>query len=165
MTVIEQPVTSATARTVGRELFGHVIDGELVPSLDGATMDVVDPATGVGRSPRRPPGSAADVDRAARSARAAFDDGRWRDLPPLEKERRLRRMAALVAERGDVFAEIDVARRRPAALLHGVHRRSSPSTASTTSPAGRRSSRATIPAVPGEFAVLPDPRADRRASA
>jgi acyl-CoA reductase-like NAD-dependent aldehyde dehydrogenase len=53
-------------------------------------------------------GSAADVDRAARSARAAFDDGRWRDLPPLEKERRLRRLSALVAEHGDELAEIDV---------------------------------------------------------
>ena len=107
MTVIEQPVTSATARTVGRELFGHVIDGQLGPSIDGATMDVIDPATG---SPiaTAAAGTAADADRAALSARAAFDDGRWRDLAPHEKERRMHRMAALVAERAEVFGEIDV---------------------------------------------------------
>ena len=94
-------------REVGRELFGHVIDGEVVPSVDGATMDIVDPATGTTIA-QAAAGSAADVDRAARSARAAFDDGRWRDLAPLEKERRMHRMAALVAERAEVFAEIDV---------------------------------------------------------
>ena len=43
-----------------------------------------------------------------RSARAAFDDGRWRSLAPLEKERRLRRLAELLAERGEVFGELDV---------------------------------------------------------
>ena len=43
-----------------------------------------------------------------RSARAAFDDGRWRYLAPLEQERRLRRLAALIAEHGDELAELDV---------------------------------------------------------
>jgi hypothetical protein len=32
------PTTPATARYLERPLFGHVIDGEVVPSLDGATM-------------------------------------------------------------------------------------------------------------------------------
>jgi acyl-CoA reductase-like NAD-dependent aldehyde dehydrogenase len=53
-------------------------------------------------------GGPADVDKAVISARAAFDDGRWRNLAPLEKERRLRKMSALLAERGDEFAELDV---------------------------------------------------------
>ena len=43
-----------------------------------------------------------------RSARAAFDDGRWRYLAPLEQERRLRRLAALIVEHGDELAELDV---------------------------------------------------------
>src|SRR5216683_4889321 len=81
------PITPATARHLGRPLFGHVIDGEVVPSLDGATMPVIDPATGE-RVATAAAGSAADVERAVRSARAAFDDGRWRNLPPLEQERR-----------------------------------------------------------------------------
>jgi len=101
------PITPATARHLGRPLFGHVIDGEVVPSLDGATMPVIDPATGE-RVATAAAGSAADVERAVRSARAAFEDGRWRNLPPLEQERRLRRLATLLAERADEFAELDV---------------------------------------------------------
>jgi acyl-CoA reductase-like NAD-dependent aldehyde dehydrogenase len=101
------PITAATARHLERPLFGHVIDGAVVPSADGATMPVIDPATG-GQVAVAAAGSAADVERAVRSARAAFDDGRWRDLAPLEKERRLRRLAALLAERADEFAELDV---------------------------------------------------------
>ena len=80
------PITPATARHLGRPLFGHVIDGEVVPSLDGAIMPVIDPATGE-QVATAAAGSAADVERAVRSARAAFDDGRWRNLPPLEQER------------------------------------------------------------------------------
>jgi acyl-CoA reductase-like NAD-dependent aldehyde dehydrogenase len=101
------PISAATRRNLERPLFGHVIDGEVVPSLDEATMPIIDPATGE-QVATAAAGSAADAERAARSARAAFDDGRWRFLPPLEKERRLRKLAALVAERGDEFAEIDV---------------------------------------------------------
>ena len=101
------PISSATARQLDRPLFGHVIDGELVPSLDGATMPVVDPATGE-QVATAASGSAADVDRAVRSARDAFDDGRWRYLAPLEQERRLRRLAALIAEHADELADLDV---------------------------------------------------------
>src|SRR3954449_5547874 len=81
------PLSAATARALERELFGHVIDGEVVPSLDGATMPVIDPATGQ-QVATAAAGAAADVERAVRSARTAFDDGRWRHLPPLEKEGR-----------------------------------------------------------------------------
>src|SRR6476659_9957080 len=97
------PVSAATARALARPLFGHVIDGEVVPSRDEATMPVVDPATGE-QVASAAAGARADVDRAVRSARAAFDDGRWRFLAPLEQERRLRRLAALLAE----LAELDV---------------------------------------------------------
>jgi acyl-CoA reductase-like NAD-dependent aldehyde dehydrogenase len=101
------PISDAAAASLRRPLFGHVIDGEVVPSLDGATMPVLDPASGQ-QVATAAAGTEADVERAVRSARAAFDDGRWRDVPPLEKERRLRRLSSLLAERGDEFAEIDV---------------------------------------------------------
>src|SRR3954471_24696476 len=83
----DYPISSAAAGTLGRPLFGHVIDGEVVPSLDGATMPVIDPATGE-QVATAAAGSTADVERAVRSARAAFEDGRWRFLAPLEQERR-----------------------------------------------------------------------------
>ena len=70
-------------------------------------MPVIDPATGE-QVATAAAGSAADVERAVRSARAAFDDGRWRYLAPLEQERRLRRLAALIVEHGDELAELDV---------------------------------------------------------
>ena len=101
------PISSSAARQLERPLFGHVIDGEVVPSLDGATMPIIDPATGE-QVATAAAGSQADVERAVRSARAAFDDGRWRFLAPLERERRMRRLAAAIAEHADELAEIDV---------------------------------------------------------
>jgi aldehyde dehydrogenase (NAD+) len=101
------PISAAAQRQLDRRLFGHVIDGEAVPSLDGATLPVLDPATGEPVATMAA-GSAADIERAVRSARAAFDDGRWRYLAPLEQERRLRRLAALIGEHADELAELDV---------------------------------------------------------
>ncbi len=101
------PVSAATARQLERPLFGHVIDGEVVPSLDGATMPVVDPASEE-QVALAAAGSALDVERAVRSARAAFDDGRWRFLAPLEQERRLRKLAALLNEHAETLADLDV---------------------------------------------------------
>jgi aldehyde dehydrogenase (NAD+) len=105
--LLDYPISDLTAKEVGRTLFGHVIDGQSVPSLSGETMPVIDPATGE-QIATAAAGGPEDVERAVRSARAAFDDGRWRDLPPMEKERRLRKVSALLAERGDLFAETDV---------------------------------------------------------
>jgi acyl-CoA reductase-like NAD-dependent aldehyde dehydrogenase len=101
------PITEATAHQLDREVFGHVIDGEVVPSLDGQTMPIFDPATGE-QVAVAAAGTAADVERAVSSAREAFEDGRWRFLPPLEQERRLRRLAQLIDEHTDEFAELDV---------------------------------------------------------
>jgi acyl-CoA reductase-like NAD-dependent aldehyde dehydrogenase len=103
----DYPISAAAAKTLERPLFGHVIDGEVVPSLDGATMTVIDPATGE-QVATAAAGSTADVERAVRSARAAFDDGRWRFLAPLEQERRLRKLAELIAENTDELADLDV---------------------------------------------------------
>src|ERR671931_752999 len=107
MSATTYPISAATARHVERPIFGHVIDGEVVASLDGQTMPVIDPATGE-QVAVAAVGSAADVDAAVRSARAAFDDGRWRYLAPLEQERRLRRLATLIAEHADELADLDV---------------------------------------------------------
>jgi acyl-CoA reductase-like NAD-dependent aldehyde dehydrogenase len=101
------PISPAAARQLERPVFGHVIDGEVVSSVDGSTMPVIDPATGETVATAAS-GSAADVERAVRSAREAFDDGRWRFLAPLEQERRLRRLATLMLEHADELAELDV---------------------------------------------------------
>src|SRR5688500_2094305 len=101
------PIAAETQKYLESVSFGHVIEGEVVPAASGETMPIIDPATGVeiGRAAK---GGIEDVDRAVASARRAFEDGRWRDLAPHEKERRLRRWAELVAANADVFSDIDV---------------------------------------------------------
>jgi len=110
-TITETPsnahLSSAASAFLDRGGFGHVIEGEFVSSLSGETFAVIDPATGEAFA-RCAAGGAEDVDRAVRSARRAFEDGRWRDLEPLEKERRLRRLSQLIDQNRDLLMDIDV---------------------------------------------------------
>ncbi|GLY65366.1 hypothetical protein Atai01_19850 [Amycolatopsis taiwanensis] len=52
-------------------------------------------------------GGEADIDRAVRAARVAFDDGRWRGLAPRERKRILLRWAELIVEHTDELALLD----------------------------------------------------------
>jgi succinate-semialdehyde dehydrogenase/glutarate-semialdehyde dehydrogenase len=72
------------------------IDGEFVGSSDGAGDPVVNPADGcvLGVVPR---GTDADVERAIRAARRAFES--WRHESPLARSDLLRRVAGLTRER------------------------------------------------------------------
>ncbi len=100
------PLAEETRKYLESIAFGHVIDGELVPSASGATMPIIDPSTGDRdrhRRRRRRRGPRAG----RRRGPAAFEDGRWRNLAPLEKERRLRRLSELFADNGAVFGDLD----------------------------------------------------------
>ena len=101
------PLAAETQKYLETTVFGHVIEGELVAALSGETLPIVDPATGaeIGRVAS---GGAEDIDLAVAGAQRAFIDGRWRYLPPAEKERRLRRLSALFADHGSVFSDLDV---------------------------------------------------------
>ncbi len=73
----------------------HLIDGKNVPSSCGKTMDVVSPIDGsilttVAR------GSADDMKAAIKSARAAFEDGRWKNMPPARRKQIMHRWADLI---------------------------------------------------------------------
>jgi len=103
----DYPLAAATRRFLTETTFGHLIEGEVVTGGSGQTVPVIEPATGR-EFARTVAGDAADVDRAVRSARAAFDDGRWRDLPPAEREKRLRRLAQLIDENRDALMDLDV---------------------------------------------------------
>ena len=72
----------------------------------GATMPVLNPATGR-EVTTVAAGGAADVDRAVRAARAAFDDGRWSGLRPRERGRILQRAADLLRARAEEFAQLE----------------------------------------------------------
>src|SRR5215831_8080505 len=82
------------------------INGEFVEPGGSSTLDVIDPATGdtIGRVPDA---SAADVDKAVSAARAAFDDGPWKDATAQERGRILFKLAAIVRERAAELAELE----------------------------------------------------------
>jgi betaine-aldehyde dehydrogenase len=82
------------------------INGEFVTPQSTATIDVIDPAT-TEVIARVPDMSAADVDRAVKAARAAFDEGPWRDVTAQDRGRILFKLAQLVRDRADELAELE----------------------------------------------------------
>jgi aldehyde dehydrogenase (NAD+) len=80
-------------------------DGQFVPARSGATLPVVEPATGrtVGAIAA---GDADDVDRAVRGASAAFE-GAWGRLAAAERGRLLARLGETVARNGERLARLE----------------------------------------------------------
>src|SRR5690606_33065224 len=83
-----------------------LIDGEWVEAVSGKTFPVIDPATNleVGRVAE---GDAADVDKAAKAARRAFESGPWPKMRPAQRERLLHKLADLVEANADELAELE----------------------------------------------------------
>jgi acyl-CoA reductase-like NAD-dependent aldehyde dehydrogenase len=83
-----------------------VIGGKSVPAVNGETFDTVSPTTNqpIGRVPKA---GLADVELAVKAARAAFDDGPWPRMTPLERSRILHRIAAILRDRIDEIARIE----------------------------------------------------------
>ena len=84
----------------------HLIGGEWVDAAGGETFPALDPATGrtlveVAK------GSAEDVDRAVRAARAAFESGPWPAMTPAERARILWRVGDLIEEHGERLAQLE----------------------------------------------------------
>ena len=82
------------------------INNEWVRSSHDATIPVEDPSSGR-EVARIVDASDADVDRAVAAARAAFDDGRWSNLPPNKRERTINKLADLIEARTAEFAELE----------------------------------------------------------
>jgi phenylacetaldehyde dehydrogenase len=90
---------------VTEQILLHV-DGKELAAGDGGEFEVHNPARGellytVAN------GTAEDIDRAVRAARAAYDDGRWHAMAARERARILNRAAALLAERIDEYARLE----------------------------------------------------------
>ncbi len=75
--------------------FDHLIDGRHVPASDGGRMDVISPIDGTVLTSVAA-GTAADMDAAIASARAAFEDGRWAGQPPAARKKVLMKWADLI---------------------------------------------------------------------
>jgi phenylacetaldehyde dehydrogenase len=82
------------------------INNEWVNSSADATIMVEDPSSGK-EITRIVDASDKDVDRAVAAARAAFDDGRWSNLPPMVRERTINRLADLIEAHADELAELE----------------------------------------------------------
>lgn len=75
--------------------YDHLIEGQHVPASDGGRMEVLSPIDGqplttVAR------GTAADMEAAIASARAAFEDRRWAGQPPAARKKVLMKWADLI---------------------------------------------------------------------
>ena len=97
------PLPPPAPRLATPDLF---IDGAFTPSADGGRRATVCPATGRILA-EVAEGSAADVDRALRAARAAFDDGPWPRSAPRERAALLERVAGLLDGDRERFAELE----------------------------------------------------------
>ncbi len=82
---------------------GAFIDGAFAPAASGRTFAAINPATGR-ELVQVAACDVADVDRAVAAARAAFEDGRWASLRPLDRKRVLQRLAALIREHKEELA-------------------------------------------------------------
>ena len=82
------------------------INGEWVNSSGGATIAVEDPSSGKVIS-HIVDASDKDIDRAVAAARTAFDDGRWRNMAPVARERIMHKIADLILAHADELAELE----------------------------------------------------------
>jgi acyl-CoA reductase-like NAD-dependent aldehyde dehydrogenase len=87
------------------ELSKAFIDGAYVDALSGETLPCVSPVSGETLAHIAACGEE-DVDRAAAAARRAFEDGRWSELPPRERKRRLLAFAQELLDHSDELAAL-----------------------------------------------------------
>ncbi|HEY7779793.1 MAG TPA: aminobutyraldehyde dehydrogenase [Ktedonobacterales bacterium] len=83
-----------------------LINGELVESNTGKRVEDISPATGDVIA-QVPESSLVDMHRAVAAARAAFDDGRWSELPHARRAAILEKLATLVDEHAGELAAIE----------------------------------------------------------
>jgi gamma-glutamyl-gamma-aminobutyraldehyde dehydrogenase/4-guanidinobutyraldehyde dehydrogenase/NAD-dependent aldehyde dehydrogenase len=82
------------------------IDGRFTEAASGETFETTSPRDGSVLA-RVAAGGVDDVDRAVQAARAAFDDGRWRELSPKERKRIMLRWAELIRVHAEELALLD----------------------------------------------------------
>ncbi|GAB10822.1 aldehyde dehydrogenase [Gordonia araii NBRC 100433] len=104
-TAVDPVLLPAVADFVSRDRT-MLIGGAWVAADSGRTFDTIDPATG-NRITSVPHGGAADVDKAVKAARIAYEEGPWSRMKPNERERLLWRVGDLLSERAEVFGQLE----------------------------------------------------------
>jgi betaine-aldehyde dehydrogenase len=96
----------ATAIKPNIRTYQMYINGEWVESASGKTFAVYDPSTEEAIA-YVPEANAADVDRAVRAARGAFDNGPWRSTTAQERGRILFKLAERIRQETAMLAELE----------------------------------------------------------
>ena len=83
-----------------------LINGKWVEAASGKVFPVYNPATGeiIAQAAE---GDEEDIDRAVRAARNAFDRGPWRTMTPSERGRSIWRVAELLEQHSEEFAQLE----------------------------------------------------------
>jgi len=102
---IDPRVSGATADFVS-QLHQMYIDGRFVQAASGKNFPVYNPATGDVVT-EVPEAEEEDVNRAVLAARRAFDDGPWPRMSPSERGRMIWKLADLLEQHLEEFAEIE----------------------------------------------------------
>ena len=104
--IAAQPAPSPTVAEFLNRPPRLFIGGEWVEPLSDAVVPVYDPATGEQVATVADAG-AADVDRAVKAARNAFDSGPWRELLPSQREALIWKLSDLIDRHADELAELE----------------------------------------------------------
>ncbi|MGD0965205.1 MAG: aldehyde dehydrogenase family protein [Candidatus Acidiferrales bacterium] len=99
--VLDQNVSRFVARTNK-----ILINGRWVEAASGKTFPTYNPATGETLS-QVAEGDREDIDRAVKSARAAFENGPWRKMSPSGRGRLIWKIADLIEEHLEEFAQLE----------------------------------------------------------
>ena len=83
-----------------------LIDGQWIAAQSGKTFDVFNPATGEVLA-RVAEGDRADIDRAVKAARAAFESGPWHTMTHSARARLMWKLADLIEEHADELAQLE----------------------------------------------------------
>jgi phenylacetaldehyde dehydrogenase len=83
-----------------------LIDGQWLAAQSGKTFDVYNPATGEVLA-RVAEGDKADIDRAVKAARNAFDSGAWPKLTASARSKLLWKLADLIESHTEEFAQLE----------------------------------------------------------
>src|SRR5580704_1349486 len=83
-----------------------LINNRWIPSLSGKTFATINPSTGE-EICQIAEADAADVEKAVRAARAAFEHGPWRKMQASERGRLINRLADLIEKHADELAALE----------------------------------------------------------
>ena len=105
MSTIQQSITDE--KTMKRDFYHLIINGQKVESSDGGTIKTYNPATGeliaeVAKATKE------DAEKAVQAARNAFDYGKWKKFPVNKRSRVLNKIAAIMRSRFNELVELEV---------------------------------------------------------